>query len=242
MQTPPKVLIVGASSGIGRALATVYSARGCEVGLTARRLPLLQELQRELPSKSFICEMDLSDPQKAIAQATSLIEEMRGVDIVIINSGICLNNPEIDWEKDKKTIDVNVTGFTAIAHVALRHFLQKSSGHLVGISSVSGIRGESYTPLYSASKAFMSNYLEGIRHRMAQEKRAIFVTDIQPGWVDTDMAKGEDTFWMVSAQEAAIDIASAIDKKRTHAYITERWRLYAWIIKCAPKYIYDRFF
>jgi len=242
MSIPLKVIIIGASSGIGRALATIYSRRGCEVGLVARRVALLNALQEELPTKSFIREADLTEPEKAIAQVKSLIEEMQGVDIVIINSGIYLNNPEIDWKKDKKTIDVNVTGFSAIAHVALRHFFQMGRGHLVGISSVSGIRGEGYSPLYSASKAFISNYLEGVRHRMAQEKRAIFVTDILPGWVDTDMAKGENTFWMVSAEEAATDIYFAIDKKRSHAYITKRWCLYAWLVKYAPKWFYDMFF
>ncbi len=175
-------------------------------------------------------------------QIQSLIQEMEDVDIFIINSGVCLNNPEIDWKKDAKTIEVNVLGFSAMAHVALTYFLKKGSGHLVGISSVSAIRGESFSPAYSASKAFVSNYLEGISHRMVQEKRKIYVTDIQPGWVDTDMAVGEKTFWMASAKDAALEIYSAINKKQYHAYITSRWKLYAWLLKSAPRWFYDRFF
>ncbi|MES2345375.1 MAG: methyltransferase domain-containing protein [Chlamydiota bacterium] len=67
-------------------------------------------------------------------------------------------------------------------------------------------------------------------------------TDVQPGWVDTDMAKGEDVFWMASSEKAAEQIYSAIKSKRAHAYITRRWRLYAWLLKLAPRWIYHRFF
>src|SRR6185295_9173800 len=236
-----KAIIIGAYSGIGRALAQVFAEQGYEVGLVARRFELLKELQQQLPTKSFIKQIDITHTSAAIAQLQSLIQEMTDVDVCVINSGIWLNNPECDWDKDRKTIEVNVVGFSAMANVALNYFLTKGHGHLVGISSVSACRGENYTPAYSASKAFVSNYLEGIRHRMAQENKKIFITDIQPGWVDTNMAKGQETFWMASARNAAVEIYSAIHKKRPHAYITSRWRLYAWLLKISPKWFYDRF-
>jgi short-subunit dehydrogenase len=234
-----KVIIIGASSGIGQALATVFSEKGYEVGLIARRLELLHDLQKELKTKSYIKQVDITNTLAAITEVQSLIQEMRGVDIFIINSGVCYNNPEINWDKDEKTIEVNVLGFSAMAHVALTYFLKKNDGHLVGISSVSALRGESFTPAYSASKAFVSNYLQGIRYRMAQEKKAIYITDIRPGWVDTDMAKGEKTFWMTSPKEAALEIFSAINQKRSHAYITSKWRFYAWLAKFAPEWLYN---
>jgi short-subunit dehydrogenase len=76
---------------------------------------------------------------------------------------------------------------------------------------------------------------------MAQEKKSIYITDIQPGWVDTDMARGEKTFWMVSANQAALEIFSAVDKKQSQAYIPSKWRFYAWFAKLAPQWLYDRF-
>lgn len=237
-----KVIIIGASSGIGRALAQVFAENGFEVGLVSRRGELLHELQKEIKVKTYVKEIDITQTNKAIAKVQELIKEMDGVDVFAINSGVCINNPELNWEKDEKTIAVNVLGFTAMANTALTYFLKKNSGHLVGISSVSALRGESYTPVYSASKAFVSNYLEGIRFRMIQEKKKIHVTDIQPGWVDTEMAKGEKTFWMASTKIAALEIFSAINKKRSHAYITSKWRLYAWFAKIAPRWLHDRFF
>ena len=235
----PKVIIIGASSGIGRELATVFAENGYEVGLIARRSELLHDLQKELKTKSYIKQVDITNTSVAISEVQSLIQEMGDVDIFIINSGVCHNNPALDWNKDKDTIEVNVLGFSAMAHVALTYFLKKGDGHLVGISSVSALRGESHSPAYSASKAFVSNYLEGIRYRMAEEKKAIHITDIQPGWVDTVMAKGEKTFWMTSAKNAALEIFSAINKKRPHAYITSKWRFYAWFAKFAPQWLFN---
>lgn len=237
----PKVIIIGASSGIGSALATIYAEQGFEIGLVARRMDLLSELQNEFKTKSYIKQIDIRQPTEAISHLQSLIEEMGDVDIFIVNSGVCYDNPELDWDKDKNTIEVNVLGFTSMANVALKYLMMRGKGQLVGISSVSAIRGESRSPVYSASKAFVSTYLEGIRHRMAQEKRDITVTDIQPGWVDTDMAKGEKTFWMAPVKEAAKEIYLAVKAKRVHAYITSRWRLYAWLLKISPKWFYDRF-
>ncbi len=163
---------------------------------------------------------------------------MQDVDLVILNAGIGFINPELDWEKDKKTIDTNVTGFCSIANIFMKHFLLKGNGHLVGISSIAALRGSG---VYSASKAFISNYLEGLRHKVVKEKKQIVITDIKPGFVDTNMAKGK-VFWMTSANKAANLIYKAIEKKKYHAYITPKWRLVAWLLKCMPKFIYDRIF
>ena len=96
-----------------------------------------------------------------------LIEEMGGVELVVISAGIGFINPELNWPEEKATIDVNVTGFAALANVAFRHFEQMQSGHLVGISSIAALRGSRIAPAYSASKAFVSNYMEGLRFRAA---------------------------------------------------------------------------
>lgn len=236
----PKVIIIGASSGIGRELAIVFAEQGYEVGLVARRLELIQTLQNELSVKSYIKQVDITNTSDAINEVQSLIQEMGDVDIFVINAGVCYGNPELDWSKDKNTVEVNVSGFAAMAHVALTYFLRKGTGHLVGISSVSALRGESYSPAYSASKAFVSNYLEGIRYRMTEEKKPIYVTDIQPGWVDTIMAKGEKTFWLSSPKQAALEIFSAIQCKRSHAYITSKWKYYAWFAKLAPQWLFNK--
>jgi short-subunit dehydrogenase len=228
------VIIIGASSGIGKELAKVFSENGFTLGLTARRLELLSQIAKELPGSSFVKHMDVSNTNEAIKAIEQLIEEMGGVQTIVINAGIGFINPDLDWEKEKNTIDVNVAGFTAMATTAMKHFIKQGFGHLVGISSISAIRGSSHAPAYSASKAFMSHYLEGLRLITLKKKIPVTITDIQPGFVDTAMAKGDKLFWVATPRTAALQIFEAIEKKKTHAYITKRWRLIAWLLKLTP--------
>lgn len=237
-----KAIIIGASSGIGKALAKVLSENGYEVGLASRRLEMLKELQSELATHCYVKQIDVTQTQEAIDALDALISEMGEVDLFIVNAGVLLNNPEFEWKKELMTIETNVVGFSCMAHAAMSYLLKRKKGHLVGISSISALRGESFSPSYSASKAFVSNFLEGLRVKAYKEHTDIYVTDIQPGWVDTDMAKGEETFWMASAEKAANQIYSAIAHKRSHAYITRRWCLIAWLLKLTPRWAYDRYF
>lgn len=240
--TQNKVVIIGASSGIGRELAKVVSENGYIVGVAARRLELLLELKKELSGNLFIKRMDIADPDQAMVIFEELIKEMGGIDIVVINAGVGFINPDLVWDKEKSTIDVNVTGFAAIANVAIKHFINQGSGHVVGISSIAAIRGDSFAPAYSASKAFVSNYLEALRFRIKKLKIPIIVTDIQPGFVDTAMAQCEWLFWVASVRQAATQIFGAIKKNREHAYITRRWCLIAWLLKFFPGWMLAKFY
>jgi len=165
---------------------------------------------------------------------------MNGVDIFVISSGVGFINQNLQWAYEKETIDVNVSGFVAMANVAMHHFLSKGSGHLVGISSIASIRGDGDAPAYNASKAFVSNYMEGLRKKVSKSGMPIVITDIQPGFVDTAMAKGEGLFWVASPQKAAQQIYTAIKRKKKHAYITKRWRVIGWLMKAMPGFIYNR--
>jgi short-subunit dehydrogenase len=234
-----KAIVIGASSGIGEALVKVLGREGYEVGLVARRFELLLDIQKEIKAQTFVKRIDIVHTSEAKNSLESLIHEMGEVDLIILNAGILFNNREFDWEKEKLTIQTNVLGFSAMAHTAMTYFLNRKRGHLVGISSISALCGESDSPSYSASKAFVSNFLEGLRIK-AFANKDIHVTDIKPGWVDTEMAKGEKTFWMASPEKAAEQIYSAIKNKRSHAYITRRWRLYAWFLKLIPRWLYPR--
>src|SRR5512137_510314 len=114
---------------------------------------------------------------------------MGEVHIIVLSAGTGHVNPSLNWPQERDTIDTNVTGFTAMANVAMRYFARKGSGHLVGISSVACIKGDCVAPAYNASKAFISNYLEGLNKKAARQRVAITVTDIRPGFVDTQMLK-----------------------------------------------------
>jgi short-subunit dehydrogenase len=235
-----KAIIIGASSGIGKELARILSVNNYIVGLAARRINLLEELQKELPGKSYIRQIDLAQFTDAGQKFRDLIAAMGGVDLVIISSGYGDFNPQLKWDIEKETIDVNVAGFTLIASIAFQYFMEKGSGHLVGISSVAALRGNRSDPAYSASKAYVSNYLEGLRQRAVRSRKPICITDIKPGFVKTAMSKGNNLFWISTAEKAAGQIYGAICCKKNHAYITKRWRLIAWVMKIAPDWLYNR--
>jgi short-subunit dehydrogenase len=235
-----KVIIIGATSGIGKELAKIFSSNGYEVGITGRRAALLDELASELPGKCRIAAMDVKDTAASTKSLEKMIEEMAGLDIIVVNAGTGDLNPSLDWQIEKETIDTNVLGFTAIAGAAMRYFIKNKSGHLVGISSIASIRGAEVAPAYNASKAFISNYLEGMARKVVKESLPITITDIQPGFVDTDMAKGNLVFWAASPQIAARQIYNAILKKKEKAYITKRWVIVAWVLKLLPGNIYRR--
>ena len=151
-----------------------------------------------------------------------------------------MRDTTLEWAKEKETIDVNVSGFAAMANVSFEYFRGRGGGQLAGISSIAAIRGGGEAPAYNASKAFVSNYLEGLRQKACKMKLSLTVTDIQPGFVDTPMARGEGLFWVAPPKKAAKQIFDAIKNKRNHAYVTKRWRLIAWLLKLLPDRLYSR--
>jgi len=236
-----KAIIVGASSGIGRELVRVLSRDSYIVGMAARRLELLSELQGEIDSKSYTKQIDISLTDETRAKLNKLIEEMDGVDVAIISAAVYLENPDLDWNLEKSTIDTNVSGFCAAVNVFFRYFLKKGSGHIVGISSIISHRGDHLCTSYSASKAFVSNYLEGLQKRVLMKGLNIQITIIEPGYVNTPMIKDvQDPASVMSAEEAALQIYGAIKKKKDHIYVSKRWRIFLWMRKIMPWWLYKR--
>ncbi len=234
-----KSIIIGATSGIGRELAKILSLNNYTVGMAGRRTELLSNLQRAI-SGSYIKRIDVTESEEAITLLKELIQEMGGIDLIVISSGVGFINPELDWKQEKETINVNISGFAAIANAAFKYFSNQGSGHIVGISSIAAIRGSGEAPAYNASKAFVSNYLEGLRQKASKSGIAITVTEIQPGFVDTAMAKGEGLFWVSPPEKAARQIFKAITGKKKHAYITKRWSLIALLLKIIPDWVYNK--
>ena len=243
MSISKKAIIIGGSSGIGKALSRILFNHGYMVGITGRRGNLLQVIKDELSSNNiYIKEFDVTS-DKAGECLQDLIDEMGGVDLIVISAGTGHIDPELTWGKEKDTIDVNVVGFSHMLNIAYQNFKKQSRGHIVGISSVCAFRG-TCCPSYSASKAFVSNYLEGVRIKSIKQGLDIVVTDVKPGFVDTPMARGDenDFFWMSSPEVAASQIFDAIVKRRKHVYVTKRWRLIAWILKIAPEFLLRKYF
>lgn len=232
-------IIIGASSGIGRALAVALSADGYRIGAVARRTDLLARLQAELTGPCVIKTVDVSQPELAMPLLRELVEDLGDVELFIVNAGTGFENAALAWEPERNTIAVNVLGFAAMVNVAVAHLERRGSGQLVGISSIAALRGIGAAPAYAASKAFVSNYLQGVRYRFNKLKLPVVVTDVQPGFVDTPMAAG-NRFWMASPQTAARQIVAAIRGRKRHVYVTRRWRLVAWLMRVVPDAVYSK--
>lgn len=230
----PKAVIIGASSGIGHALARQLSREGYVLGLTARRLDLLKELQSGLPMPSFIEIMDVSKPEESVRVLEALLSSMGGMDLLVINAGINRPNPDLEWALEQETVQTNAMGFMALADFGARYFLKRGSGHLAGVSSISGHLGSPRSPAYSASKAFMSRYLEGLGYKL--RPRGIYVTDFRPGFVDTAMIAGAKVrFWVASCEKAAEQMSRALKSRKSVVYVTRRWALVAFVCRMIPK-------
>ncbi len=237
-----RAIIVGASSGIGKELAKLIKHEYGIVGLAARRLSLLEALQQELLGQAHISHMDISKPEEAVIKLRELIQAMGGLDLLVVCSGAGYENPDLKWEYERETIDVNVKGFTALACAAMQYFIKQGSGHFAAISSVAALRGSGICPAYNASKAYMSNYLEGLSCKAGAYGKNIAVTDIKPGFVDTAMAQGEGLFWVAPPEKAAKQIFRIINKRKPGGYVTKRWGLIALLLKIMPRWLYAQCF
>ncbi len=152
----------------------------------------------------------------------------------------------LDWKIDRQTTLTNVTGFVEIVNYTFNYFVKQGTGQIAATSSIAAVRENSQAPAYGASKAYMSMYMAGLYLKARNIKKkdskiSIAITDVQPGFVNTKMAKGKGRFWEASVEKAARQIFKAIQKKRRKVYITRRWVLIAWLLKWMPHFIIKRF-
>ncbi len=194
-----------------------------------------------MPTKAIVDVVDVVNIEEANQRLSAMFENLGTVDLFIYNSGIGRTNPPLDLAPELDTVNVNVVGFVNAMNVAVKAMERQGHGHLVGISSVVSFRGAGRIPAYGASKAFMSNYLEGLHCRMTALSPSFSVTNVLPGFVETPMtqnAKGK--FWVATAEKAAKQIVDAIQAKRRIVYVTKRWRLIAWMMRALPVPLWAR--
>ena len=234
-----KIIIVGATSGIGKKMAELYAENGDQVGITGRRLELLKEIQQHYPQEIEYECFDVCGIEN-ITHLEALVSKLGGLDIIVISAGIGEPSKELSWEIDKMTVDTNVNGFVEIANWAFNFFSKQGHGQLATISSIAAVRGGSHAPAYNASKAFQSSYFEGLSIKAKKLGKDITVTCIEPGFVNTKMSKSDKIFWLVPLDKAARQIMNGIKKKRRKVYISRRWWLIAKLLKWVPYWIYRR--
>ena len=234
-----RIIIVGATSGIGRKMAELYAAAGNIVGITGRRKELLDEIENRFPGKIKTECFDVTGIEN-IERLTSLVQKIGGLDILVYSSGIGELSKGLDWQIDKLTVDTNVNGFIEIANWSFNFFLNQGSGSMAVISSIAANRGNSWAPAYSASKAFQSNYFEALAIKAKKMKKYIGIICVEPGFVNTKMAKGNKRFWVVPLEKAARQIIDGIEKKKQKVYVSKRWWLVARLMRLTPFWLYKK--
>jgi len=243
--TPRRAIVIGASVGMGREVSKLLAADGYIVGMAARRIELLEKIQQEIPTPTYVMHLDASKPYEAVEKFTRLIEVMGGLDLLVIAvTGFWdADFGTSSWIGSVPVLDVDVAGFFALARTGLSFFEQQGYGHLVGFSSIDGLHGVAAVPAYSASKAFCSRYLQAERNKYIQRNIPIFITDICPGWVNSkdnlDCTQLQNAYWVESLEDASREIFNAIKHKDQVAYITQRWKKVAELLAWIPNDLYN---
>ena len=232
------IIIIGATSGIGKALFENYAKDGNRLGIVGRRANLLDELRCQHPSNTYTATADITKQEEPEQAICSLHKELGHVDLAIVCSGTGEINPTLDYALERPTLDTNVTGWTFVVDILYHIFEQQGHGHLVAITSAGGLRGEPMAPAYSATKAYQINYMEALRKKAFKAGGKIIVTDVRPGLVDTAMAKGESLIWVMPVEKVARQICTAIRRKKSKVYVTKRWHVLAVINKNLPFFLY----
>lgn len=235
------ILITGATSGIGEALARHAISEGHTVMLTGRRGDRLRALKEELGDRAFIATLDVTQPEQAWTTIEGLIEQAGGLDVLVLNAGVSNFQGSTTPQTEQRVIDVNVSGFVQFCNRGFTFFERQGHGRIVGISSVAGMFGYGLSAAYCASKAFVSNYMQGYRQRARRSKADIRVIDVRPGYVESEMTEGKKgMFWLVPADYAAKRLLTAIERAPARAYIPRRWALIGALISLTPARLLDR--
>lgn len=240
------ILLTGASSGIGEALAIALAGRGAIIGLLARRRELLEKIAIQCDmaggtGRVFAC--DVTDETEVQRAADELRGEFGHIDILIANAGIGGTNKEtrgLEPSAVKKVLDINLVGAVNAVHAVLPEMLRRGSGHLVAISSLAGFRGLPKSAAYSASKAGMTAFFESVRLDVQQQ--GVAVTIIQPGFIRTPLTAGRENRmpFLMELHDAIPLFIKAIENRKKFAAFP--WQL-ATIVRAGrffPAWLYDR--
>ena len=234
------IVIIGATSGIGKALFEKYANENNRIGIIGRRAHLLDKWYQTSPSKTIPTKVDIINLEEIEQAINALHKEMEYIDLAIVCSGTGDINATLDYSIERPAIDTNIVGWTFVIDMLYHILEQQGHGHLVAITSAGGLRGEPMAPAYSATKAYQITYIEALRKKAYKSGIQITVTDIRPGLVDTAMAKGEGLFWVMPVEKVASQIIAAIRKNKSKAYVSKRWHILAILNKNLPYCLYKR--
>lgn len=233
-----KIVIVGASSGMGLQIAHDFAIMGWRVGMAARRTEPMAALKEKFPEQIEYAELDVTatDAEKRFYD---LVEKMDGMDTMLYCAGCGWNNPELDETRDMQTLETNVIGFTKIVNAAYKYYKATANvtpGQIAAITSIAGTKGIGISATYSASKRYQSIYLQTIDQLAHQQHVDVDVTEIRPGFVETPfLSTATSNYPMTMPVEYACrKIERAILLRRHRVTVDSRWAIVTALWRLIP--------
>lgn len=239
MTATKRIIIIGATSGIGYEVAQIYCRLGWRIGVAGRRVERLDQLRSEAPAQIETEQLDVTAPD-APQKLAELIRKVGGMDIFLLSSGVGSQNRMLDPEIELATVQTNATGFTRMVTTAFNYFKENGGGQLVVISSIAGTKGLGAAPSYSATKRFQNTYIDALDQLAHMEKLPIVFTDIRPGFVKTDLLKNDSYPMLMSPEYVARKIVQAIGQKKRSAVIDWKYAILVFFWKLIPGFIWRR--
>ncbi len=241
-----RALIVGASSGMGAALARRLGREGYSLALVARRKPLLTSLCTEINGaagemRALAYVHDVRKYDAAPALLRRIVADLGGLDLVIYAAGANFppNLTGHDFDHDREMLETNLIGAFAWLDPIAVMFRSAGRGQIVGISSVAGDRGRVGNPGYNTSKAGLTTYLEALRNRLT--RHGVHVLTVKPGFVQTDMlVAAQKVMFPITAEKAADDICAAIRRRKQQIYTPWFWTWIMLAVRNIPCVLFRR--
>lgn len=234
-----KVIIIGATSGIGYEVAKGYLKLGWRVGIAGRREEALEKLRATNPDKIEIQALDVTK-EDAPEKLQLLIDKLGGMDLFLLSSGIGSQNIALKPDIEINTARTNVGGFIRLVTAAFHYFKEQGGGHLAVISSIAGTKGLGSAPAYSATKRFQNTYIDSLAQLSRMEKLNISFTDIRPGFVQTDLLKDRNYPLLMKPDHVANRIIHALNHKKRVAVIDRRYACIVFFWRMIPSWLWER--
>jgi short-subunit dehydrogenase len=239
MTSKKRIIIIGATSGIGYEIAQIYRKLGWRIGIAGRRADRLEQMRSEAPEQFETEPIDVTQPD-APERLIRLIKKVGGMDIFLLSSGIGSQNRSLNPAIELATLETNGVGFTRMVTTAFNYFKENGGGQLAVISSIAGTKGLGAAPAYSATKRFQNIYIDTLDQLAHMEKLPIVFTDIRPGFVKTDLLKNDRYPMLMSPSYTAQQIVKAITQKKRRAVIDWKYAILVFFWKLIPDWIWVR--
>ncbi|MCM1482761.1 MAG: SDR family NAD(P)-dependent oxidoreductase [Muribaculaceae bacterium] len=238
-----RIVIIGASSGLGFQVARDFAAAGWRVGVAARREEPLKALKEAFPQNVEYATLDVTAPD-AIERFNGLIELTDGMDVLLYAAGTGFYDPALGQPQIVQTLEVNCVGFARIVAEAYKYFRDTANvarGQIAAITSVAGTKGIGVSAAYSSSKRFQQMFIDSLDQLAHQQHVNVCFTDIRPGFVSTPLlAEGKDYPMLMPVEYAARLIERAVVRERRVAVIDTRWAVLTALWRMIPGYVWRR--